>query len=93
MEEIKTLHIIVSGKVQGVYFRVSCVDIAQKIGIGGWVRNLPDSRVEIMASGSFSKMDEFLKWSYQGPVGARVDNVDIEEKSFQAFEKFAILRI
>lgn len=92
MEEIKTLHIIISGKVQGVYFRATCVDIAQKIGIIGWVRNLPDGKVEIMASGNHRKMDEFLKWCSQGPTGAQVENVLIEEKSYQPFEKFTILR-
>ena len=92
MEKIKTLHIIVSGKVQGVYFRATCVDIACEMGIVGWVRNLPDRRVEIMASGSPRKMNEFLKWCSQGPSGANVDNVFIEEVSLQLFEKFTILR-
>jgi len=86
------MHIIVSGRVQGVYFRASCLDIAQKIGVSGWVRNLPGNRVEITASGSLNKMDEFIKWCSQGPSGARVDNLFVEEKSFQSFEKFTILR-
>ena len=89
----RTIHVIVSGKVQGVYFRASCVDIARKLGIGGWVRNMPDNRVEIMASGGGKVIDEFIKWCGQGPAGARVDEVLLEEKAFQPFENFTILRL
>jgi acylphosphatase len=93
MEEIKTKHILVSGRVQGVYFRTSCVDIARKLGITGWVRNLPDGRVEIMASGGFGIIDDFLKWCAQGPSGARVENLSFEDKPAQTFENFTILRV
>jgi len=92
MEDIRTIHVIVSGKVQGVYFRASCVDTARKLGIGGWVRNMPDNRVEIMASGGAKVMDEFIKWCKLGPSGARVDNILVEEKVLQPFENFIIRR-
>lgn len=92
MVDIRTIHIIVSGKVQGVYFRASCVDTARKLGIGGWVRNMPDKRVEIMASGGRKMMDEFINWCGHGPSGAQVDEVLVEEKAFQPFENFTILR-
>jgi len=93
MGDIKTIHVIISGKVQGVYFRASCVDTARKLGIGGWVRNMPGNRVEILASGNSKVMDEFIKWCGHGPSGARVDEVLVEEKAFQPFENFTILRL
>ena len=92
MDDIKTMHLVVSGKVQGVFFRASCVDAARKSGISGWVRNMPDGRVEIIASGTHTHIDEFVKWCGHGPSGARVDDLQVEEKAFQSFENFTILR-
>ena len=88
-----TIHLIVKGKVQGVFYRASAKDMAIKLGLKGWVKNTKEGYVEIKVQGPEDVLEEFVKWCYQGPPGARVDNVDIEEKSFQAFEKFAILRI
>jgi len=69
----------VSGRVQGVWFRATTRDQAAGLGLDGWVRNLPDSRVEVLASGekeSLEKLESFLR---QGPPGARVDSLEEEE--------------
>ena len=63
----------VEGRVQGVGFRYQCALEGRRLGLGGWVRNLPDGDVEIWAEGPKSKLDEFLKWLRRGPPGARVD--------------------
>ena len=82
-------HYLISGRVQGVWYRGSCQQQALKLGLKGWVRNLPDGRVEAVASGSESSLEEFEHWLQQGPPMARVTDVDIrpdEEQVWQSFE-------
>ena len=67
---------IISGRVQGVGFRYFTQRVAGQHGIGGWVRNTPDGRVEIEAEGDASAMREFESRISTGPAGARVDQVD-----------------
>ena len=68
-------HYFISGKVQQVYFRQSTLAEAEKNGITGWVRNLPDGRVEAIAYGQQSALEKFEAWLNVGPKMARVDNV------------------
>jgi len=67
--------IVVSGRVQGVGFRWFVLERASLEGITGWVRNLPDGDVEVMAEGDAEAMDRFERAVRQGPRGARVDDV------------------
>ena len=83
---MKTYHIFVSGRVQGVFFRANTVKKAKKFGIKGWVRNTKDKRVEIIAQGSEKNLKEFLKWLEKGPVLAKVADLKIKEKKLS--EKF-----
>jgi len=88
----KFLHIKIFGKVQGVFFRVEARKKATAIGIFGNVRNMPDGTVEIMASGEEKNLKELLEWCYNGPEGARVDNVEYEWLSkAETFDKFEIM--
>jgi len=75
----KRFHIWVSGKVQGVFFRAHTVEVAERLGLSGWVRNLPDSRVEIVAEGEETRLRRLLDWCRQGPPQARVDRVEWQE--------------
>ncbi len=77
---MKTLHILVSGIVQGVGFRYFAYKTALRLNIKGWVRNLPDGRVEIMAQGNESALREFVKQLRIGPRFATVKSVRVEEK-------------
>lgn len=66
----------VSGRVQGVGFRYATLDEARRLGLSGWVRNLPDGRVEVLAQGETARLDQFFRWLQQGPPTARVTSVE-----------------
>ena len=66
---------IVSGKVQGVFFRASARNEAVRLGLHGHARNLSDGRVEVIASGSVEAVQQLEQWLWQGPPAARVDEV------------------
>jgi len=66
---------IVSGRVQGVYFRASTRDKARELSIKGYARNLPDGRVEVLAVGTDAALEALAKWLWIGPPAAHVDNV------------------
>lgn len=68
----------VDGVVQGVFFRANTQKQAAKLGLTGWVRNLPDGRVEVLAQGEASKLSELESWLWQGPEKAQVDTVTVE---------------
>jgi acylphosphatase len=90
---MKTLSIIVHGKVQGVFYRQSTREKAIELGLTGFVKNLPDDTVEIMVTGEPSLLDQFISWCKQGPPGARVANVVVKESVLKEFEKFQIARV
>lgn len=70
---------LISGRVQGVGFRYFAADVAAREGITGWVRNLPDRRVEIAAEGDREAVERFERAIRHGPPAARVDEVDVTE--------------
>ena len=72
------IHIIVSGRVQGVFFRYATQAVAEKLGLDGWVRNLYDGRVEVIAEGPQDKLEELLSFVKKGPRGARVEDLRYE---------------
>ena len=86
----KTIHCFVSGRVQGVCFRMSTSQQAQILGLTGWVRNLEDGRVELMASGKSDLIDELHSWLSHGPKMAKVINVETHNLDYQEFPDFSI---
>jgi acylphosphatase len=76
---MRRVKIVVSGRVQGVYFRLFTQNKAKHLAINGTVRNLPDGRVEIFAEADTLMIDKFIKWCSKGPVTARVDNIEVAE--------------
>jgi acylphosphatase len=85
--------IVITGQVQGVFFRREITDLARRLGVNGWVRNLPDGRVEVMAEGEKSKVEELIQFCRVGPAGARVHAVEIEwADSRREFRGFKITR-
>ena len=87
---MSTLKINVTGKVQGVFFRRSAKDIADELGMTGWIRNNADGSVEAMINGSRETTSKFIEWCKNGPDGAIVDKVlvqeSIDETSFDSFK-------
>lgn len=81
---------MVSGRVQGVYFRGSASDIARDLGLTGWVRNLADGRVEATACGDAAVLDAFARWLAHGPPHARVADVVAREVEPQTYADFSI---
>ncbi len=75
---LPTLHAVVHGRVQGVFFRASTREEASRIGVGGTVRNLPDGTVEVEAVGPRDRLQRLLDWLHRGPEGAQVERVDAE---------------
>ena len=69
--------VLVRGRVQGVFFRGSCADEASAAGVAGWVRNLPDGRVEAVFEGEPAAVERLLAWCRRGPPGAVVTGVEI----------------
>ena len=69
------LHI--SGRVQGVFYRACCRDEAGARQLDGWVRNLPDGRVEALLQGPKEKVEDMIKWCYRGPSHSRVENIEV----------------
>ena len=84
------LHALVTGRVQGVWFRDSARKQAQQLGITGWVRNCRDGRVEVMACGEQTILKQFEQWLWQGSPLAKVQNVDVEYQAWQQFDDFEI---
>jgi len=69
------IHALVSGRVQGVWYRASTLQKARQLGLVGWVRNLVDGRVEFVAEGDTTRLDELVNWSQQGPSAAEVTDL------------------
>lgn len=65
-----------TGRVQGVFFRAATKEQAEGLGLNGWVRNRPDGRVEIVAEGDRERLGMLSAWAWQGPPGARVEQVE-----------------
>jgi|GEM_PF-728347 acylphosphatase len=75
------IHLFVSGRVQRVGFRFFTQQKAHGLGLVGWVRNRLDGRVEIEATGEKEKIDQFFDWLYQGSPLAKVDDVEVVNRS------------
>jgi acylphosphatase len=71
------VHLVVSGRVQGVFYRQSAADEARRLGLRGWVRNLPDGRVEAEAEGDRAAVEVLVAWCRHGPPPARVEGVEV----------------
>ena len=81
---------VVTGSVQGVGFRFFARRAAEGEGVTGWARNLPDGRVETLVEGESGAVDRYLARIRRGPVGCRVDNVEVEETTPEGLTTFRI---
>lgn len=89
---VKHFNITIRGKVQGVWYRASAQAEAQRLGLAGFARNMPDGSVYCEAEGEENRLQEFVKWCHHGPQLAKVETVDVEEGAVQGFADFGIRR-
>lgn len=89
---MKTIRIEVKGRVQGVFFRQRTLEMAERLGITGYVRNEPDGSVQIVATGNQLELDSLEEWCWKGPDRARVSSVEVTETGFIPFSAFVIRR-
>ena len=81
---------LVSGRVQGVFFRDTCRQVARQHGVHGWVRNLPDGRVEAVFEGAPAAVARLIDWSRRGPRLAEVTGVDVQGEPPGGLSEFEI---
>ena len=87
---IRCRHFLVSGQVQGVFFRASTETTARRLGLTGWVRNRRDGCVELVACGEAAPLKELEQWLWQGPPHARVERVGSADAELQSFRDFSV---
>lgn len=85
-----TIHLLIEGIVQGVFYRASARKTADKLGLTGWIRNTRDGAVEAMITGEAAQLLKFEDWSRKGPDGARVDLVTVTPHDEITFDGFTI---
>lgn len=83
-------HVFVSGNVQGVFFRQETRDRARSRGLAGWVKNLPDGRVEAVFEGPEDAVEQMVEWSRHGPRWAQVEEVDITREEPEGLNSFEV---
>jgi len=89
--ETKKAHLWIEGRVQGVFYRAFTRDLALRFGLKGWVKNLPDGRVEAVFEGPEDKIQEAIKYCWQGPPAATVTDIKIQwEEPTGEFDGFEI---
>jgi acylphosphatase len=82
--------VLVSGEVQGVFFRDTCLRVAGEHGVTGWVRNLPDGTVEAAFEGNAQAVERLVSWARQGPPRARVTAVTVRDEPAEGLVSFEI---
>jgi acylphosphatase len=90
--KIVRAHVLISGQVQGVGYRYATVDTASQLGLTGWVRNLPDKRVEAVFEGAQVVVEEMLRWCHSGPPAAVVKDVVVEYEKPEGLRGFEVRR-
>jgi acylphosphatase len=91
MTNNQRVHLWITGRVQGVFFRMETLRAAKRIGVSGWVRNLPDGRVEVVLEGPAENVNDMTDWCRKGPPMARVTDLEkVEETPSGEFADFSI---
>lgn len=88
MDDKIRAHAIISGRVQGVFFRMETMRAAQRFGVFGWVRNMRDGTVEAVFEGQKSQVDAILEWCQQGPANAQVTDVKTQTEAYSGNGEF-----
>ena len=89
---MQTVHLVIKGKVQGVFFRATAKEVANEMGIKGWVKNMPGGHVEVLASGDKEQLEKFIEWCRSEPKGAAVKELIITEREDSSLPDFFIIK-
>jgi len=87
---LRCMHCLISGRVQGVFFRARAKERATALHLHGYARNLPDGRVDVLACGTAQALADFKAWLRIGPAHAKVREIECVDRVFRAGEGFAI---
>ncbi|WP_316802100.1 acylphosphatase [Pedobacter nototheniae] len=90
--KVKHINIIVSGKVQGVFFRASTKAVADQMGIKGFVKNEKDGSVYIEAEAEPFILDAFIDWCKEGPDKSKVENIEVTDEEFKDYRNFEVVK-
>ncbi|MCD6474173.1 MAG: acylphosphatase [Thermoplasmata archaeon] len=88
---MKRAHVRIYGRVQGVFFRANTKKMAEKLGVAGWVRNMPDGSVEAVFEGDDKAVEQIIEWCHHGPEMARVEKVYVEYEKPEGEKGFRII--
>lgn len=91
MTDVVSVRVLVEGRVQGVWFRESTRREAERLGVAGWVRNLPDGRVEAVFEGDPAAVESAIAWARQGPERAVVTRLERIDETPQGLTTFRVL--
>jgi acylphosphatase len=83
-------HVVVRGRVQGVFFRAETRNRAASLGLSGWVRNNPDGSVEAVFEGDRERVESMVEWSRRGPGHAKVEDVDLTWENPEGLDGFDV---
>ena len=89
---METMHLVISGKVQGVFYRASAKKKADELNVRGWIKNTPEGNVEALVTGKHPQIEEFIQWCKSGPDRAVVKEVSIHKQKLREFNSFKIER-
>ncbi|MDQ2718576.1 MAG: acylphosphatase [Bacteroidota bacterium] len=89
---MKTVHLFISGKVQGVFFRAQAKHVAERYEIKGWIKITPDEKIEVLITGDDHHVDEFVNWCRTGPEEAKVKEVEVLDVPEVKFQRFEVIR-
>jgi acylphosphatase len=87
---MRRVRVVVSGRVQGVFFRASCATEARARGLGGWVRNLPGGGLEATFEGPEDDVESMIEWCRRGPPAARVDDLGVTDETPEGDRSFRV---
>lgn len=87
-----SLHLLIKGKVQGVFYRATAKNVAEELGVKGWIKNTKDNIVEATITGTEEQVERFIEWCKKGPARARVSDVIVTKVDDKNFDEFKIAR-
>ena len=87
-----TIHLLIKGKVQGVFYRVTAKKIADKLKLTGWIKNTINDDVEATVTGGEEQLQQFINWCKKGPEKAKVEDVITTQETETPFNDFEIVR-